>query len=191
MSLPAFEDDEREEIRLALALNGGTSLAVWMGGVAQELDRFRRHDSTYGSLLDLVHSSARIDVIAGTSAGGLNGALLGLAIGRNAPLSRLDKLWVDKGSLFDLLRDPFERDPPSLLRGDAYFLPTLRAAFQEIAAKSRKGGPDHPLVLMITATALKAESSGYPDHFGSVIGDSDHRAIFRFERTDFGVDDFG
>ncbi len=189
-SLPSFDEDEREEIRLALALNGGTSLAVWMGGVAHELDRFRRRDSTYASLLDLVHSSARIDVVAGTSAGGLNGALLGLAIARGVPLTGVSKLWVDKGSLFDLLRDPFERDPPSLLRGDEYFLPTLRTAFEEIAAQSRVAESNHPLVLMITATALKAESRGYPDHFGSVIGDSDHRAMFRFERSENGSDDF-
>jgi patatin-related protein len=188
--LPSLDEDEREEIRLALALNGGTSLAVWMGGVAQELDRFRRRDSTYGALLDLVHSTSRIDVIAGTSAGGLNGALLGLAIGRNVELSGLAELWVNKGALFDLLRDPFERDPPSLLRGDEYFLPALRDAFTRIAGSAPATQGSHPLVLMITATALKAQSRGFPDHFGSVIGDSDHRAIFRFERND-SVDHFG
>jgi patatin-related protein len=188
--LPSLDEDEREEIRLALALNGGTSLAVWMGGVAQELDRFRRRDSTYGALLDFVHSTSRIDVIAGTSAGGLNGALLGLAIGRNVQLSGLAELWVNKGALFDLLRDPFERDPPSLLRGDEYFLPALRDAFARIAGSASASQGSHPLVLMITATALKAESRGFPDHFGSVIGDSDHRAIFRFERND-SVDHFG
>jgi len=31
-----------EEIRLAVVLNGGVSLAVWMGGVVQELDRLPR-----------------------------------------------------------------------------------------------------------------------------------------------------
>ena len=188
--MPPLDEDEREEIRLALALNGGTSLAVWMGGVAQELDRFRRRDSTYGALLDLVHSTSRIDVIAGTSAGGLNGALLGLAIGRNVKLSGLSELWVNKGALFDLLRDPFERDPPSLLRGDEYFLPALRDAFARIASSAPAAPGGHPLVLMITATAMKAESRGFPDHFGSVIGDNDHRAIFRFERND-SVDHFG
>ena len=36
--------DERElyqELRLALVFNGGVSLAVWMGGAAKEIDRFR------------------------------------------------------------------------------------------------------------------------------------------------------
>src|SRR4051812_12617314 len=31
-------DPRWEEVRLAMALNGGVSLAVWMGGVAVELD---------------------------------------------------------------------------------------------------------------------------------------------------------
>lgn len=30
------------EIRIALVLNGGVSLAVWMGGVTHELDLIRR-----------------------------------------------------------------------------------------------------------------------------------------------------
>jgi hypothetical protein len=35
-------DPDVEEVRVALALNGGVSLAVWMGGCAVELDRARR-----------------------------------------------------------------------------------------------------------------------------------------------------
>ena len=33
---------QQHEIRLALVMNGGVSLAVWMGGVAHELDLIRR-----------------------------------------------------------------------------------------------------------------------------------------------------
>jgi hypothetical protein len=29
------------ELRLALVINGGVSLAIWMGGVIKEVDRFR------------------------------------------------------------------------------------------------------------------------------------------------------
>jgi len=35
-----------EEIRLAVVLNGGVSLAVWMGGVVQELDRLPRRGAS-------------------------------------------------------------------------------------------------------------------------------------------------
>ena len=81
------------EIRIALVMNGGVSLAVWMAGVAHELDLIRRA-TTEGSppsqeydepvarrwrdLLQRPGADPRrlvVDVIAGTSAGGLNGAL--------------------------------------------------------------------------------------------------------------------
>ena len=39
---PAPIDPSREEVRIAMALNGGVSLAVWMGGCAVELDCARR-----------------------------------------------------------------------------------------------------------------------------------------------------
>src|SRR5437667_12250215 len=79
-------EEDLLELRLALVMNGGVSLAVWMGGVTNEFDRARcdgrLNDSggPYAQLLDLFQSTLRIDVIAGTSAGGLNGALLGAAV---------------------------------------------------------------------------------------------------------------
>src|SRR5918999_1714849 len=45
-------DPTVEEVRVALALNGGVSLAVWMGGCAVELDRARltRHRGGAGTV---------------------------------------------------------------------------------------------------------------------------------------------
>jgi hypothetical protein len=40
----------RQELRIALVMTGGVSLCVWMGGVARELDRLLRRDSSYGVL---------------------------------------------------------------------------------------------------------------------------------------------
>src|SRR5689334_11833782 len=89
-----------EEIRLAVVLNGGVSLAVWMGGVVQELNRLTWSESepggAYATVLDAVESTARADVIAGTSAGGINGAALALGqVNRTAQLTRLRGLWVE------------------------------------------------------------------------------------------------
>ena len=53
-----------EEVRFAVVLNGGVSLAVWMGGAVLELDAVTRGDGTYGELLPLFGISARADVIA-------------------------------------------------------------------------------------------------------------------------------
>ncbi|WP_329474777.1 patatin-like phospholipase family protein [Kribbella sp. NBC_01484] len=71
--------DAPEEIRFAVVLNGGVSLAVWMGGVVREIDRVTRGKGPYGPLLQLLDVKARADVIAGTSAGGINGAALALS----------------------------------------------------------------------------------------------------------------
>lgn len=97
----------REEMRLALVLNGGISLAVWMGGVVHELDLLRRasrgddiatvdpaDQQAFKIWRDLANDAGKrvvIDVIAGTSAGGLNGMLLATAIGRGAALPPLGR----------------------------------------------------------------------------------------------------
>lgn len=85
MSDPACAD--RQDIRLAVVLTGGGSLGVWAGGVTAELHHLvmschghRRLWPVYGQVLDLLGAVARVDVITGTSAGGLNGAFLGLAL---------------------------------------------------------------------------------------------------------------
>ena len=106
----------REQLRMALVLNGGVSLAVWMGGVVHELDLLRRACSdgldpaqqprpydqvVFDRWRELSRAGGReravvVDVIAGTSAGGLNGALLATAV-------------ANKGSL-----DPNRADPAAM-----------------------------------------------------------------------------
>lgn len=196
--------DDRLDLRLALVMNGGVSLAIWMSGVTREIDRLRQHDGPYGELLDLMHATARVDVIAGASAGGLAGTLLGLAVATESEVSSALNLWVERGGLKAMIRDPFEADPPSLLRGDDYFLGEVYKAFGTIAATAGNHPPgggtvadakDHDLHLIVTTTTLSGEQKGYPDHFGTVIRDVDHRQAFVFSRTreparnDFGTDE--
>ena len=72
----------REELRLAVVLNGGVSLAIWMGGVAHEIDRLAKATDGRAPMAELLKwagSTARVDVITGTSAGGINGAALALS----------------------------------------------------------------------------------------------------------------
>jgi patatin-related protein len=185
-------------------MNGGVSLAIWMSGVTREIDRLRQHDGPYGELLDLMHATARVDVIAGASAGGLAGTLLGLAVATESEVSSALNLWVERGGLRAMVRDPFEADPPSLLRGDDYFLGEVYKAFGTIAATAGNHPPgggkvpdakDHDLHLIVTTTTLSGEQKGYPDHFETVIRDVDHRQAFVFSRTreparnDFGTDE--
>jgi patatin-related protein len=192
---------EVQELRLALVMNGGVSLAVWMGGVTLELDRVRRADGVYRGLLELTQSEARIDVIAGASAGGINGAVLALAIARNSTVEKIRQLWMIDGDIAALMRDPMQRDAPSLLKGDEQLLDKLNNAMRKIAGEGQPAADaSHPLHLSITGTIIEGQEKCYPDGFGSLIPDVTHRALFQFRRSeepladgaachnDFGVD---
>jgi patatin-related protein len=195
--MTAGGDEDREELRLALVMTGGVSLAVWMGGVAQEINRLIRSDETYRALLNITNTSARVDVIAGASAGGLNGALLALAMARDVKLDPLRDLWLEHGSLTSLFRSPMKANAPSMMQGDDFFWPRLFEAFQQLNTKAggRLTEPKaRPINLTITTTLLKGNATGWPDDFGSVLPDVSYRGEFRFERDRQGddpPDDFG
>ena len=161
--------EPRREVRLALVLNGGVSLAIWIGGVTKEIDELRlssepdgRRDDLgptgelYGELMAILAQQARVDVISGASAGGINGILLSSAIfsGSGLPES-LREIWIGLGDFRSLLRSPSDRDPPSLMKGDQVVLAKLRETVAEIYAGSRgRKRPSEGVYLYVTATDL-------------------------------------
>ncbi len=176
---------DREELRFALVLNGGVSLAIWMGGACHEVDRLTRREGTYAALLDWVRSDARVDVISGTSAGGINGAAVALSQcnARSQGLGLLRDVWLESGSFAQLLRQPFHGSPPSLLQGDEYFLPQLNRAFRRLAEPFEAVGvTDAPMDLTITATLLTGVPAVSVDHSGQRISQKRHDGLFRFQR---------
>ena len=136
-------------LRLALAMRGGVSLAVWIGGAVAELDILRRirihrdgrgalrayllhpaetpdpvleeRAAVYARLLaDAGYDRVDIDLLAGASAGGLNGVVHAVAQRAGSDLDALGRIWAEHGALGRLLR-PLGRHPvDSLLRGDDY-----------------------------------------------------------------------
>jgi patatin-related protein len=178
--------DDLQELRLALVMTGGVSLAVWMGGTALEFSRLiradRNTDETYLQLLRLTRSLPRVDVIAGTSAGGLNGALLAYAVTQDAQVSGLRDLWLRLGALEQLLRQPTKPNPPSLMRGDEYFLKELKNAFDALDRGQLTEPGEVPMDLIITTTLLNAWPHGVPDTFGTIIEGAEHRGEFAFSR---------
>ena len=175
-----------QELRIAVVMNGGVSLAVWMGGVTRELDRVRTRDGAYGELAQLTNILPRVDVIAGSSAGGINGAVLAAAIAHGGTVDGIRDLWLDEGAIDLLLRDPLDRDAPSLFRGDERLLAGVKTAL-EGATGNGSGPPDHPVHCTITGTTINGEVTAYADHFGAVIPDVDHRARFTFRRGEVGA----
>src|SRR5687767_11304662 len=124
----------RRELRLALVMNGGISLAVWMAGVTHELNSIRlardvsdfadckASRAAWKDILEAAHTKVTIDLAAGASAGGLNGTTLARAIALGRELPGLKGLWTDRASLTfgRLLRRPSLKPASSLLNGD-YF----------------------------------------------------------------------
>jgi predicted acylesterase/phospholipase RssA len=182
-----------KELRLALVLNGGVSLAVWIGGVMHEIDRLRRRDGYEDWLTD--YDSVRVDVIAGASAGGINGALLAAAIQGGKDLRApgnlpLRDLWVQLGDLRRLTRSPREQDPPSLLKGDELMVGEIEDVLRSLLAERAASPLGHPLHLYITSTDM---SAGRWRTFATTeqpIHEPDHRVVFRFSAGD-GDDDSG
>ncbi|MGK4584829.1 patatin-like protein [Kitasatospora sp. HPMI-4] len=182
-------DFDRQEIRLAVVLNGGVSLAVWMSGVTLELHHLARarrwNPAAYRPLLDLLQADARVDVIAGTSAGGINGAFLALGLAHDRDLTAMRDLWRADGSMEKLLRSPLRKDPPSLLMGDEYFLPALTDALERVLASPPPGGPSgntgaEPVELILTGTLWEGRTTSFTDDMGTGITEVDHDATFRF-----------
>ncbi len=193
-----------QEIRFATAMTGGVSLAIWMGGVARELNlldqasRRREHGpppdadaltpddrrvrDLYGALLDLLDVVVRIDVLAGTSAGGINAALLGLCHATGWDLGWLRDVWLTAGDIDLLLRDPAARNPPSLLRGDGVLLEQLDRSI------SRPDAPmsalARPTTVHITTTLLDGETGRFTDSYGTLVPDVNHLGLFRFTEHD-------
>jgi patatin-related protein len=203
-----------QRLRLAVAMTGGVSLAVWMGGVAREINlltqgsdlRARSEGETgvppsggpqagslalrvrdlYGQLLDLVDMTAAVDVLSGTSAGGINAAVLGLANARRLDLGPLRDLWLRAGAFDQLLQDPqADPSPTSLLKGDGHLLAALREGLTDLTTAS-SGITDKDLArettVHITTTLLHGQDGRFTDDYGSSVFDADNHGLFTFSR---------
>jgi patatin-related protein len=108
-----------------------------------------------------------IDVISGTSAGGINGIFLAKVLATGDPFAPLQKLWVQEGDIGLLLNDKdsyqglprkYDRSvpPTALLNGERMYLKLCDALEQMDAAPS--GGTASPLVdemdLFVTTTDI-------------------------------------
>ncbi len=183
-----------DELRVALVLNGGVSLAIWMSGVVTEVDALRatgvldpKLDSTaaaYRTLTTLLDLRITVDVIAGTSAGGLNGALLGTAIACGNRLRGVRELWMDYGSLGGLMRTDKTR-ALSVLMGDGEpgRAGLLEAVTTALESASAPGGPEPPGDVRLTMTTtgiLGVAEDELRDSYGGRAERIEHRWRFRF-----------
>lgn len=117
-----------KELRLALICYGGVSLAVYMHGITREIWHLVRasrafledqpadggSEDVYRDLLALIEQQSgtklRVltDIIAGASAGGINGVFLSQAIVTGQSLEPLTDLWLENADV-EVLLDPDAR----------------------------------------------------------------------------------
>src|ERR1043166_6466588 len=160
-----------QEVRLAVVMYGGVSLAIYINGVAQELfrlcratqrgdddgtalpiERLRGTERVYRKLshvlaqrLGVAPSTDEnapvtvrfiVDILSGSSAGGINAVYLAKALANGQTIDSLRRLWIDEGDIGRLLNDDVsveglgiaEADPPqSLLNGQRMYLKLLDA----------------------------------------------------------------
>ncbi len=105
LPLPVFS----REFRLGIVLYGGVSLAVYMNGVCQEFYNAIRGRGIYKLIKALTDSDIVVDIVSGTSAGGVNGVLLSYAIANSnleeaTNFKKFAELWRKQGDIQKLLR---------------------------------------------------------------------------------------
>ena len=192
-----MSDSDPDELRLALVLNGGVSLAIWISGVVAEIDALRRADGAagttpgdgdsslgiYRALVDALGLRVRVDVIAGTSAGGLNGGMLGAAVAAGEPYANVRQLWMDLGDLGGLLQTA--KHPRSLLLGEEMLYGKLRDRLVPTLRDAANGADDPEQVgrrvrVILTGTDIAGVTRDTQDSFGGMLKITDHRLHARF-----------
>jgi patatin-related protein len=173
------------EVRLGLVMYGGVSLAIYINGIANELFRAVRGRGVYGLLKAITDSDVVVDVLSGSSAGGINGILLSYALCNGCEFGGTAQLWRDHGDIGDLMRDtngPRETYL-SVLDSEGKYEPALRMAFEKMdAARIKVADPDRSkfqeLDLFVTGTDFYGRTFTTLDDRGQKIQVKDHRTAF-------------
>ncbi|HEX8082121.1 MAG TPA: DUF3376 domain-containing protein [Jatrophihabitans sp.] len=186
-----------KEVRVAVVLNGGVSLAVWIGGVTHELNLVRLASrgavfdgrpadegenavvGVWKEILDFAKRRVEIDIIAGTSAGGLNGAFLAAAIAGGTSPPHMGQKWAQLADLASLA-DPPEEGVKSLLNG-TYFQDQIRSVLTQIRESPSSSSLEGDCTLLITATAVRAPSRPRLLERNKQASVVDSRRVYRFE----------
>lgn len=125
------------EVRVAVSMVGGVSLAIYENGVAQELFRMTHGRGLYGVLKRITHSHAYIDILSGTSAGGMNTIFLSTALCADTNLWPTHDDWVRLGGVEALMHPVHKKDILSLFNGNDYYYPELQKVFERLLDQQR------------------------------------------------------
>lgn len=184
----------RKEIRLGLVVYGGIALAIYMNGICREFYNAVRGRGIYKLVKALTDSDIVVDIISGTSAGGINGVLLSYALTNSTEDEVVDfadfaKIWRESGDILKLMRKPTSSNSQvdSVLNGEVYYQEQLVKAFED-AYQNKQSSLEgewvsevNELDLFITGTDISGRVYQVFDDTGCVIEIKDHRAVFQLK----------
>ncbi|MBI1927771.1 patatin-like protein [Candidatus Poribacteria bacterium] len=243
--------DVKQEVRFAVVMYGGVSLAIYINGVAQELLQLvrataQKEDGTratplypneklsgagqvYRQLGQILGSEWEgdgakkwdpdhlpdvlalddptpgvppictrfvIDILSGTSAGGINAVFLAKALANGQDMTQLQKLWVEEGDIEKLINDKGavedlagkglkqQKPPQSLLSGQRMYYKLVEAfdsmESEDYSRRNTRSPYVEELSLFVTATDL----NGLPIPLrlaDDVVYERRHRNVFQFQ----------
>lgn len=224
--------DFTQEIRFAVVMYGGISLAIYMNGVAQELlklvratapaphangeqrpalrpEELRSTEIVYrklGQILsrsgevgdpktvrpgDTIQTRFVIDVLSGSSAGGINAVYLAKALVNDQPLEDLKELWEKEGDIELLINDRnskkgtrlrTQNPPRSLLNGRRMYwklLDALESMDKGRQLTGRQSPNVEELDLYVTATDMRGQLVKL-QLSDKLVEELRHRNVFHF-----------
>lgn len=204
------------EHRLGLVVYGGISLAIYMNGICQEFYNAVRGRGIYKLIKALTDADIVVDIVSGTSAGGINGVLLSYALANtnaakqksnqsSKPLKseikfeEFSKVWKNSGDIQKLLfeQEYDKLEKASFFNGTGYYKPQVRQALKErwddLSQESLEENwfsEFGELDLFVTGTDLLGRIYQVFDNTGSVIEVKDHHATFHLKYREYGGNDF-
>ena len=132
------------EVRFGIVMYGGVSLAIYINGVSQELFNAVQGRGIYKLLKACLDIDIIVDIISGTSAGGINGLLLGYALANGKDFATTKELWHRDGDIALLLNqaDAKPETCNSLLNSDPFYRRQLAQAFADLDAEAARAAAD-------------------------------------------------
>lgn len=204
------------EHRLGLVVYGGIALAIYMNGICQEFYNAVRGRGIYKLIKALTDADIVVDVISGTSAGGINGVLLSYALANSRVIrkrgpeevsearaeikfEKFAEVWKESGDIQKLL---FEKrydgvEKASFFNGVGYYKPKIKQALKDRWNDLKEEAPEDDwfsefgeLDLFVTGTDLLGRIYQVFDNTGCVIDVKDHHAIFHLKYREHGTNSF-
>ena len=190
MSLQAYD----KEVRIALVLYGGVSMATYIYGACHELFRLIRaaqgdDESPYKEIVEDLSANVTIDIISGASAGGLNGAALAKALVNGSAFDVLERFWIDEGQIERLMNSPKRRNLESLL-DERRYEEQLRRAFDSLEPPGEPTSLVDSMDLFVMTTDLHGRGTVHPTFDGGLVYAKTHERPYSFRYRSDGINDF-